>query len=168
MTWIVQRKNVCSMMTWTSLPEVIHRYTAELLTLPWFNCLLLGFWANYMSLADHKSIQRGRLGEVILNITYVAHSRHPYIESLPTLWLSKTYCVYEQMTNCDCWEYNVWVTKLSTPSEYTFTIISSTKCNGNQIYVAWWIMWNRPFLTYTFAYYHGCDTWLYWHQIFCD
>ena len=67
------------------LTEVIHRYTAELLTLPWLNCLLLGFWANYMSLADHKSIQRGRLGEVILNITYVAHSRHPYIESLPTL-----------------------------------------------------------------------------------
>ena len=96
-----------------------------------------------MSLADHKSIQRGRVGEVIqlcLNITYVAHPRHPYIESLPTLWVGKTYCVYEQMTNCDCWEYNVWVTKSSTPSEYTFTIISSTKYNGNQIYVAWWIV----------------------------
>ena len=60
-----------------------------------FNCLLRGFWALNMSLADHNRTQRGRLGAFsvfvvklygnCLSIAYIAHRSDPYIESLLTL-----------------------------------------------------------------------------------
>ena len=65
-----------------------------------------------------------------LSIAYIARQRHPYIESLPTLWYlgPKVYIIYGRSQFCFRWFINLFLTFLWVQSSpvHLSPVISNT------------------------------------------